>query len=171
MTETAQGNQQIKEITLGSSLVVLEQKIVEQQTLLNEAAILLEQSDLADSISLATRIKTLTTEPVSSVKPVEWFDVVDLPAYEPGAQYLMLVADEHHQCTEQNQLLQRWFRDNQTGELFTLDDIEAWRPIKDHQPPAGWVECSPAWLNAGGKCGDAPRWHDGKIGNHYHPDV
>lgn len=171
MTETALGTHPIKAITMESSVSFLERKIIEQRILLDEAVLLLEQSGTADGAALAARIKSLSTDTVSCVKPVEWFDVEDLPAYEPGAQYLILAADVHHSCTEQNQQLQRWFRDNETGQLLTLEDIEAWRPQKDQQPPAGWVACSPAWLKAGGKCGDAQRWYDGKIGNHYHPPV
>ncbi|MFJ7794613.1 hypothetical protein [Pseudomonas sp. NPDC096950] len=40
------------------------------------------------------------------------------------------------------------------------------------QPPVGWVHCSPAWLHAGGNCGEAERWHaGGAIGPHFHPPV
>lgn len=37
--------------------------------------------------------------------------------------------------------------------------------------PAGWVVCSPEWINAGGKCAEAPRWFNGPIGQHFHPPV
>lgn len=172
MTETAQGKQPTAELTVGTGLTNLETKLLEQQNLLNEAARLLEQSGQVDSLALAARIKSLANEPITNVDPVEWYDVVDLPAYEPGAEYLMLAADQHHPCTEANREHpdeKRWFRSSLTGGLISIDEVEAWRPIKDHQPPTGWVACSPAWLNAGGNCAKAPRWFDGKIGNHFHP--
>lgn len=152
----------------------LRAQLLEQQTHLNEAVRLLEQSEESDCVDMVARIKALPPVPVPNIEPVEWYDVVDLPAYEPGRQYLMLAADDHHPCTEvkrEDSDKKRWFRGNLTGDLFTLDDIEAWRPIKDHQPPAGWVCCSPQWLQNGGDCAKAPRWFDGNIGNHYHPKI
>ncbi|MGF6282273.1 hypothetical protein ABH908_000243 [Pseudomonas frederiksbergensis] len=152
----------------------LRAQLLEQQTHLNEATRLLEQSVDAESVDLVERIKALPPVPVPNIEPVEWYDVVDLPAYEPGAQYLILAADQHHPCTEVNRLQpdnKRWFRGDLTGELFTLDDIEAWRPLKEHQPPTGWVPCTPEWLKCGGDCANAPRWFDGKIGNHFHPKI
>lgn len=36
--------------------------------------------------------------------------------------------------------------------------------------PVAWVECSPAWLNAGGDCANAPRLCVGRNGiSHLHP--
>lgn len=149
-------------------------KLIEQQTLLNEAARALAQVPLGATVDVIDRINALEALPVPETKPVEWFDVVDLPAYEPGAQYLILAADEHHPCTELEKHLEgdkRAFRSSLTGCIVYIEDIEAWRPLKDHQPPAGWVCCSRQWIQQGGKCGEAPRWYDGKIGNHYHPSV
>ncbi len=172
MTAIALGKKSTALLSIDDCMANLERKLLEQQGLLNEAAKLLDQSGLVDSVALAARIKSLTSEPVTNVKPVEWYDVVDLPAYAHGAEYLVLAADNHHPCTEESREgrdEKRQFRSSLTGGLISIDDIEAWRPIKDHQPPTGWVACSPAWLIAGGKCAHAPRWYDGKIGNHYHP--
>ncbi|MDF9778857.1 hypothetical protein [Pseudomonas baetica] len=174
MTETAQYTQPAADLTLSNVVAILEKKLLEQQTLLTEAVRFLEQSAEGECVELVLRIKSITPASVPSVEPVEWFDVVDLPAYEPGARYLMLAADEHHPCTEvkrDDSNKKRWFRGDLTGELISIDDIEAWRPIKEHQPPTGWVCCSPQWLLNGGDCAKAPRWYDGKIGNHFHPKV
>ncbi|MHC5194914.1 hypothetical protein ACYSUW_14265 [Pseudomonas frederiksbergensis] len=152
----------------------LRAQLQEQQTHLNEATRLLEQSVDGESVDLVARIKSLPPVPVPNIESVEWYDVVDLPAYEPGAQYLILAVDDHHPCTEANREHadeKRWFRSSLTGSLLSEDDIEAWRPIKDHLPPFGWVSCSPQWLMNGGDCAKAPRWFDGKIGNHFHPPV
>lgn len=152
----------------------LRAQLLEQQKHLKEATRLLEQSADGESVDLVARIKSLPPVTVPNIEPVEWYDVVDLPAFKPGERYLMLAADNHHPCTEINRLElneKRWFRGDHTGDLFTLDDIEAWRPIKDHKPPTGWVPCTPQWLQSGGDCAKAPRWFDGKIGNHFHPKI
>lgn len=177
MTENAQDNQSAAEsIQNCADVEQLRAQLLEQQKLLNEAVRLLAQSADGESADLVARIKGLGLAPtlVPSIESVEWYDVVDLPWYEPGAKYLIQAKDEHHPCTETSRISaeeKRYFRSSLTGELLSIDDIEAWRLIKDHQPPAGWVACSPHWLNNGGDCAKAPRWFDGKIGNHYHPPV
>jgi hypothetical protein len=40
-----------------------------------------------------------------------------------------------------------------------------WTPVGD------WVPCSPAWLEDGGDCAQAPRIYNHKTCNHYHPPV
>lgn len=34
-----------------------------------------------------------------------------------------------------------------------------------------WVPCSPAWMEDGGDCAQAPRIYNHKTSNHYHPPV
>jgi hypothetical protein len=157
--------------TQNNSLQVL---VLKQQAVLKDVLGVLGVRHSAEVSALVERITALQENVTPVPEPVEWYDMVDLLAYEPGAQYVLLAGDEHHLCTEvekQHADEPRWFRCNFSGNMLAAADAEAWRPHGVHRPPVGWEPCSPRWLKDGGDCGKAPRWYDGKIGNHYHPPV
>ena len=68
---------------------------------------------------------------------------------------------------------------NSVGAEFGAKKLQELRALLDNRPkpaaqhqgePVVWVECSPAWLNAGGDCATAPRICVGREGiSHLHP--
>ena len=59
-----------------------------------------------------------------------------------------------------------------SGEVHIKDGMQVYaEPAAQHQgEPVAWVECSPAWLKAGGDCATAPRICVGREGiSHLHP--
>lgn len=55
-------------------------------------------------------------------------------------------------------------------QAHTIADLEAIGVRVEQPAPVAWVECSPAWLKAGGDCATAPRICVGREGiSHLHP--
>ena len=112
---------------MSDELADLRARLAERDALLRKVCRVGLIGYLKDEIEAAL---SASAEP-SAPKQVVWIDMEELPEYEPGARYRMILDDVPQECTElEKEGSKRWFWGEDNGS-FPIDEIQAWLPITD----------------------------------------